>query len=279
MHRFMSSVLQNMFAARSPPRGSCTTARLNIMTGSLQPARYRAEGRIYLGAKSDSFYLACRAWALQVHRIARYHNWSSPPTPTTASKNMPAAVEIRLFYLLASIAGLSLALLAYQRTVEPLYGSAATDYYLTQVLYAVTTVIYFGPSPSPATTHLILGVLLCAAPTTAYWTSALTARYGNPIWGPAVTHVLVLAPIYYLGSCLHMMVSSHGPLFRYTHRYLTGTSGTKQSDRIRADCRYTTILLDTCDRCTRIPVHTPHTYDFPNGTPGQTPLPSYCGPR
>ncbi|KZP20218.1 S-adenosyl-L-methionine-dependent methyltransferase [Athelia psychrophila] len=126
---------------------------------------------------------------------------------------MPVSKEVRLVYLVVSIAALSLALLAYERIVQPIYGAGATGHWLTNVLYGVTTIIFFGPAPSPATTHFALGVLLCAAPLSAYWIAVLTARYGDPVWGPAVTHALVIAPIYYLGSVLHMMayISSFSP--------------------------------------------------------------------
>lgn len=120
---------------------------------------------------------------------------------------MAVHVILRIVHLFATLLALSLALLAYERTVEPIYGSGPTGYYLSQSLYGITTIAYFLPSPSISTAHLVLGILLCAAPTTAYRLAMITARFKNPVWGPAITHALVLVPIFYAGLSLNINVS------------------------------------------------------------------------
>jgi hypothetical protein len=102
---------------------------------------------------------------------------------------------------------LSLALFAYERSIEPLYGSVATAYYLAHVLYGACTVAYFVPAPSPAVSQLILAALLCTAPTSTYWVAVLTGRYGDPKLGPLVTHLVVVAPIFLVGTSMHLNVS------------------------------------------------------------------------
>jgi hypothetical protein len=113
----------------------------------------------------------------------------------------------QVIYLVTTILILSLALFAYERSIEPLYGSVPTAYYLAHVLYGATTVAFFVPAPSPALCQFLLGVLLCAAPTTTYWVGALTARkLGDPKWGPVTTHLVVLAPIFFVGTSTHLNV-------------------------------------------------------------------------
>jgi len=115
----------------------------------------------------------------------------------------------QVFHLVTTVLILSLALFAYERSIEPLYGSVPTAYYLAHVLYGASTVAYFAPAPSLAMSQFILTALLCAAPTTTYWVGVLTGRHGDPKYGPLVTHLVVLAPIFFIGTSMHLNVSPY----------------------------------------------------------------------
>jgi hypothetical protein len=83
----------------------------------------------------------------------------------------------RVIHLFSTILVLALALFAYERSIEPLYGSIPTAYYLAHILYGACTIAYFAPAPPAAVSQFLLGASLCAAPTTTYWVGALTGRY------------------------------------------------------------------------------------------------------
>jgi hypothetical protein len=122
----------------------------------------------------------------------------------------------QVVHLVITALVLSLALFAYERSIEPLYGSVSTAYYLAHVLYGASTVAYFAPAPSLAVSQFILAALLCAAPTTTYWVAVLTGRYGDPKLGPLVTHLIVVAPIFLVGTSMHLNVSPYS-VFRTLH--------------------------------------------------------------
>lgn len=132
----------------------------------------------------------------------KYYNFK------TWSSRMAIHIAGQVLHLAATVLVLSLALFAYERSIEPLYGSVPTAYYLAHVLYGACTVAYFAPAPSPALSQFILGALLVAAPTTTYWVGLLTGRHvADPKWGPVATHLIVLAPIFFVGTSMHLNVS------------------------------------------------------------------------
>jgi hypothetical protein len=100
---------------------------------------------------------------------------------------MAIHVAAQVIHLVITVLVLSFALFAYERSIEPLYGSVPTAYYLAHVLYGASTVAYFAPAPSLAVSQFLFGALLCAAPTTTYWVGALTGRHGHLKYGLVIT--------------------------------------------------------------------------------------------
>ena len=110
---------------------------------------------------------------------------------------------LNVFHLASSISILSFALFAYERSVEPLYGSVPTNYYLPYVISASTLISAF----TPALGVRLFAFSLFAAAITSYRVAALSARHCDPIWGPVITHSLVLAPVFYFAVSMHHKVS------------------------------------------------------------------------
>jgi hypothetical protein len=96
---------------------------------------------------------------------------------------------------LATLAPLSLALFAYERTLVPLYGAGLTRYALNKFVF--TAVALAGLEFAHFSACLPLITLLSIAPSTSYWTAVHTARLGDPLWGLVVTHSVVIFPIVY----------------------------------------------------------------------------------
>jgi hypothetical protein len=96
--------------------------------------------------------------------------------------------------LLIILTLLSLAIFAYERAVIPLYASGPTRYLLNTIILASIGLAGLF-SISAKKTLFITSLLLACAPSTSHWVAVYTARMGDPLWGPAVTHVVVIAPI------------------------------------------------------------------------------------
>lgn len=120
---------------------------------------------------------------------------------------MAVSKALHVVHLAITLIALALVLFAYERSVEPLYGSVPAGYYLSHVILATTTVALIAPIPVLPTAYLVFGILLCAAPTTTYRIAVLTGRHIIPAWGSTVTHLFVLVPIFYVGSSIHLNVS------------------------------------------------------------------------
>ena len=106
-------------------------------------------------------------------------------------------------HLTSTISILSFALFAYERSVEPLYGYVPTHYYLPHLISASTLISAF----TPALGVRLFGFSLFAAAITSYRIAALSARHCDSTWGPVITHLLVLAPVFYLAVSMHQKVS------------------------------------------------------------------------
>lgn len=115
---------------------------------------------------------------------------------------IPTALDVS--HLASTISILSFALFAYERSVEPLYGSVPTGYYLPYVISAATLISAF----TPALGIRPFGYSLFAAAITSYRVAALSARHCDATWGPVITHLLVLAPVFYLAVPMHHKVST-----------------------------------------------------------------------
>ncbi|KAL0949289.1 hypothetical protein HGRIS_009367 [Hohenbuehelia grisea] len=102
------------------------------------------------------------------------------------------------------IAGLSAVPLAfvffaYERTLVPLYGSAATNHLLRRIFVAAITLGALNPVRIRRNhLQLALGLLLLAAPNATHWAAVFTSRKHEPVYGPAITHAATLAPLAFL---------------------------------------------------------------------------------
>jgi hypothetical protein len=130
---------------------------------------------------------------------------------------MVVSKALDIVHLAITLLALALVLFAYERSIEPLYGSVPASYYLSHVILAATAVALIGSAPVLPTACLVFGILLCAAPTTTYRVAAVTGRHLTSSWGSTITHLAVLAPIFYVGSAMHLNVS----ISRYYRRTIS----------------------------------------------------------
>lgn len=137
----------------------------------------------------------------------------SPPAPakSKAGNDEPSLV-VGAVELLLSVVPVALYLFAYERTLLPIYASVPTKYFLkrTFVLSVVPAAIV--PVKLGMNRLLfLLSVVLAIAPKATYHVAVWTARKGNPVLGPAATHLLTLVPVAYLSTIVfasHIGVSS-----------------------------------------------------------------------
>lgn len=121
----------------------------------------------------------------------------SQPSPRS-----PFATAVSNLVSIGVLLGLSAATYGYTRTLQPLYGSAATEYHLNKIVWAACILGMFTPTPAFSTCMLAAGALLCAMPQTAHWAAAYTGRMGDPVWGPVGTHAVALLPVLYFGVAM-----------------------------------------------------------------------------
>ena len=116
------------------------------------------------------------------------------------------------------LVGLSLVVFAYRRSLEPLYGSAPLELHLGKVLWLSCILGSFAPTLPIWPVTLLGGGLLLAMPQSAYWVAVYTGRMGDPVWGPVITHVVVLIPVLTLGVAIvkALQVSLSFPLISFS---------------------------------------------------------------
>lgn len=129
----------------------------------------------------------------------RQPNRGEPAVTGPDEEKTSPLVMLFLFPILTIIATLSLAFFFYTRFLEPLYGSVPTNNYMDKLIWLPCLLGAYAPSPSLWSSLGLFGVLLSALPLSSYWVAALTARWGDPLIGPLVTHALVLIPVVYAG--------------------------------------------------------------------------------
>lgn len=117
-------------------------------------------------------------------------------------------VLLHVFHLATTLLTLALILFAYERSIEPIYGSVPARYYLSHVILAVIGVAVIGPTPVLPAARVAFGILLCAAPMATHRLAVLTGRLITPSLGSTITHLFVIAPIFYVGSSMHVNVST-----------------------------------------------------------------------
>lgn len=113
-------------------------------------------------------------------------------------------LEQKATRVLAAALLLSLTIFTYVREIIPLYGHGPTTTLLEAVFFGAILFSSIQPFPIPMKTNLILtAIVFTLAPNATYWIAVWTARRNNPVWGPAITHALVLAPLtFLLTSCV-----------------------------------------------------------------------------
>ncbi|KAK0206700.1 spermidine synthase [Desarmillaria ectypa] len=98
--------------------------------------------------------------------------------------------------VVVSIFPLSLVVFIYERALVPIYGSVPTNYLLDKILVAALVISAVQPfTLSLSQKAFFFALLFAAAPNATYWVAVWSARSRNPVWGPAVTHVVVLVPM------------------------------------------------------------------------------------
>jgi len=122
-----------------------------------------------------------------------------PTAETETATRTSAKASLSIF---AISVGISLFTAAYERAVDPLFGSAATAKYMSYVVHGSTGLALILPGLSHSLLLPSLATLVQVAPHTSYWISVFAARNGDPVLGPLVTHVAVLAPVIYLAVSL-----------------------------------------------------------------------------
>lgn len=94
---------------------------------------------------------------------------------------------------------ISLCLFLYERLLIPIYGSVPSTYLLDKIVFVVTLAAAFQPYLiSPSVNALAAGVVLALQPNVSYHVAVWTARKGNPVWGPTITHALAIAPLIFV---------------------------------------------------------------------------------
>ncbi|KAH8094879.1 hypothetical protein BXZ70DRAFT_946452 [Cristinia sonorae] len=124
------------------------------------------------------------------------------PGLQTEPVKSPMASAIQNFFCLVVLGSASLATFGYLRALQPLYGTAASNWHLNKVVWAACIFGTFAPTIPIWNGLIAAGVLLSAMPVSAYWVAVLTGRMGDVIWGPVITHTVVLAPVLSIASAL-----------------------------------------------------------------------------
>lgn len=123
-------------------------------------------------------------------------NATSEKKPSVLVNALSKAVSV------AILVSLSLITFAYRRYLEPLYGSGPTNHHFSKIVWVGCIAGSFGPTLPILPAAFAAGVLLLALPNSAYWVAVYTARFGDPVWGPVITHILVIVPVLYLGVAI-----------------------------------------------------------------------------
>lgn len=116
--------------------------------------------------------------------------------------NTVFANAITKFLSVVVLISLSLAVFAYRRSLEPLYGSAPVELHFSKILWLACILGSFAPTLPIWPMTLFGGVLLLAMPQTAYWVAVYTGRMGDPALGPVITHLIVITPVITLGVAI-----------------------------------------------------------------------------
>jgi hypothetical protein len=137
-----------------------------------------------------------------------------PPPVEQGGERNKSRLHLSLFVpILLLIASNSLITFFYIRALDPLYGSVPINLHIDKVVWAATIAGAFGPVPPLWPSFAVFGGLVTSIPASSYWAALYTGRIENPAIGTAVTHLVVLFPIIYIGVSLvkRITVWTHDP--------------------------------------------------------------------
>lgn len=134
-----------------------------------------------------------------VRNMAQRTAGRPPAPPALPGPTTTAAVNAVCIVVLI---GASIATYAYDRALLPLYGQAATQHHLNKIAWSICTIGTLTPSLPIWPCILAAGVWLCAMPQTTYWVAVYSGHLGDPIWGPVLTHLVVIAPLMFLATAV-----------------------------------------------------------------------------
>lgn len=97
------------------------------------------------------------------------------------------------------VVALSFVIFTYERELVPLYGSGPTNFLLNKIGFVSALLSSIQPFRVNRSYSLLLAAIaLTAAPNATYWVGVWSSRRGDPLLGPAIAHVAVLAPVVFL---------------------------------------------------------------------------------
>ncbi|KAG6903427.1 hypothetical protein C0995_005450 [Termitomyces sp. Mi166 len=118
---------------------------------------------------------------------AKSHFQHLPKPPDAAPETINAIV---------GLVTISLVLFIYERSLIPIYATGPTTYLLNPIIAVAVLLAVLNPiSISTSRNWLYTALDLAAAPNATYWVSVWTSRKHDPLWGPIITHAVVLVPL------------------------------------------------------------------------------------
>ena len=94
---------------------------------------------------------------------------------------------------------LSFVLFVHQRELTPLFASVPTNKHLLPIAWAAAVIAAAQPARIPLVWNGLCATLaFLAAPRATYGIAVVNARTRDPVRGPAITHLLTLAPLTFL---------------------------------------------------------------------------------
>jgi hypothetical protein len=94
------------------------------------------------------------------------------------------------------LAPISLILFVHQRALIPLYGSYPASYsFDTVIVVSIMASVFVPFGRKKGSRWLAIALVSSAAPNASYWVAVWMARLGQPVGGPALTHIVVITPL------------------------------------------------------------------------------------
>lgn len=120
-------------------------------------------------------------------------NASLKEAPTKA--NSTSQMLARAVHAAICVSSFSLAVSTAKQILTPLFGSVATNLFLQKAVLTTTVVLSLLPSRQSA---LALGAVLALAPVAFHQIGSRTSRMKDPVFGPIVAYMSILAPVAWL---------------------------------------------------------------------------------